>query len=82
MSIKYPDSKVHLVGFDSRYIYEEELKSFKDINIQSYINVESQKAILNKLEYFFDNLEIKFVGFDIFSRVDAKTSEDFKLNVG
>ncbi len=81
MSIKYPDSKVHLVGFDSRYIYEEELKSFKDINIQSYINVESQKAILNKLEYFFDNLEIKFVGFDIFSRVDAKTSEDFKLNV-
>ena len=81
MSIKYPDSKVHLVGFDSRYIYEEELNTFKDINIQSYINVESQKAILNKLEYFFENLEIEFVGFDIFSKVDAKTSEDFKLNV-
>ncbi len=81
MSVKYPNSKVHLVGFDSRYIYEEELKSFRDIDIQSYINVESQKAILNKLEYFFDNLEIKFVGFDIFSRVDAKTSEDFELDV-
>jgi sialic acid synthase SpsE len=81
ISIKYPDSKVHLVGFDSRYIYEEELKTFRDINIQSYINVESQKAILNKLEHFFENLEIKFVGFDIFSKVDAKTSEDFKLNV-
>ena len=81
ISVKYPNSKVHLVGFDSRYIYEEELKSFRDIDIQGYINVESQKAILNKLEYFFDNLEIKFVGFDIFSRVDAKTSEDFNIDV-
>jgi len=80
ISIKYPDSTVHLVGFDSRYIYEEELETFKNINIQNYINVESQKAILNKLEYFFDNLTIKFVGFDIFSEVDAKTSENFKFN--
>jgi N-acetylneuraminate synthase len=79
ISIKYPNSKVHLVGFDSRYIYEEKAETFKDISIQNYINVESQKAILNKLEYFFDNLEIKFVGFDIFSEIDAKTSENFEL---
>ncbi|MBT7623926.1 MAG: hypothetical protein HN595_05300 [Flavobacteriaceae bacterium] len=78
ISVKYPNSRVHLVGFDSRYIYEEEANTFKDINIQNYINVESQKAIVTKLEYFFDNLEIKFVGFDIFSGVDAKTSENFK----
>ena len=80
ISIKYPNSEVHLVGFDHRYIYEEELKSFLEINLQNFLNVESQKAISNKLEIFFDNLKIKFVGFDIYSEIDAKTAELFEYS--
>ena len=79
ISIKYPNSLVDLVGFDHRYIYEENLKSFKELNIQNYLNVESQKSVSNKLEYFFDNLKIKFVGFDIYSQIDAKSAQFFEF---
>ena len=80
ISIKYPNSEVHLVGFDHRYIYEEELESFLDINLQNFLNVESQKAISSKLQQFFDNLKIKYVGFDIYSEIDAKTSQHFEYS--
>ena len=78
ISIKYPNSIVHLVGFDHRYIYEENIKSFKKLSLQNYINVESQKILSSKLQYFFDNLDIKYVGFDANSVIDPKSGQIFE----
>ncbi len=69
---KYPTHIVDLVGFDFRYIYEHENISIGD-NLQSLINVESQKIFSPKLKDFFKNIIIQIISFDEFSDVDPKT---------
>jgi sialic acid synthase SpsE len=71
---KYGACQIDLVGFDFRYIYEHE-SSLSDLDIQAYINVESQKIFPSKLKKFFPDLNINIIGFDDFSDIDPKTGE-------
>ena len=72
ISHEYPDSEVHLVGFDNRYIYENDESEF---DVQSFINVESQRILHKKIDSFYENLSVKMVGFELFSFIDAKTGK-------
>lgn len=76
----YKGSKVDLVGFDFRYIYEQEAQ-FSTVDIQSYINIESQKILSSKVKNLFPDLNIKFIGFDDFSDIDPKTGTVINKNV-
>ena len=77
---KHKGCKVDLVGFDFRYIYEKEAK-LSDLDIQSYINIESQKIISSKLKMLFPDLNISFIGFDDFSDIDPKTGDIINKNI-
>ena len=77
---KHEGCKVDLVGFDFRYIYEKEAK-LSDLDIQSYINIESQKIISSKLKMLFPDLNISFIGFDDFSDIDPKTGDIIDKNI-
>lgn len=76
----YKGSKVDLVGFDFRYIYEQEAQ-FSTVDIQSYINIESQKILSSKLKNLFPDLKISFIGFDDFSDIDPKTGDIINKNI-
>jgi sialic acid synthase SpsE len=71
---KYGICQIDLVGFDFRYIYEQET-SLSDLDIQAYINIESQKIFSSKLKKMFPDLIINIIGFDDFSDIDPKTGE-------
>ena len=72
ISKKYSGSSVDLVGFDFRYIYENET-DLLNFNFQSFINIESQKIFSNKLKSLFKNIIIRFIGFEDFSDIDPKS---------
>ena len=65
-------STVDLVGFDFRYIYEEEARN-PEAGIQAFINIESQKILAIKLKKLFTDITVRFIGFDDFSDIDPKT---------
>lgn len=77
---KHEVCTVDLVGFDFRYIYEKEAKLL-DLDIQSFIDIESQKILSGKLKNLFPDLNISFIGFDVFSDIDPKTGNIIKRNI-
>ena len=77
---KYQGCIVDLVGFDFRYIYEHEAQ-VSDVDIQSYIDIESQKILSSKLKSLFPDLNIRFIGFDDFSDIDPKTGDIINKNI-
>ena len=74
---KYPNSRVDLVGFDFRFIYEKDIIKIDD-QLQSYIDVESQKVFNYKIKNLFNDLVIRFIGFDDNSDIDPKTGNLIK----
>ena len=74
---KYPNSKVDLVGFDFRYIYEKDIIKIGD-QLQSYIDIESQRVFSYKIKNLFNDLVIRFIGFDDYSDIDPKTGNLIK----
>lgn len=65
-------TRVDLVGFDFRYIYEK-TSNLSRLDIQAYTNIESQKLFYGRLRYLVPNMDIKIIGFDEHSDIDPKT---------
>ena len=76
---KFPNSVVDLVGFDNRFIYENNgIDFFENIDfVQSFINIESQKLLTPKLKEYFKNISIRLISYDEFADIDPKTSQFF-----
>tara|TARA_X000000368_G_scaffold418149_1_gene416786 strand:- start:10189 stop:11514 length:1326 start_codon:yes stop_codon:yes gene_type:complete len=77
---KYPNSIVDLVGFDFRFIYEKDMIKIDD-KLQSYIDIESQRVFSYKIKSLFDDLVIRYVGFDDYSDIDPKTGQLIERSV-
>ena len=76
---KHKGAIVDLVGFDFRYIYEDRSK-LSNNDLQSYINIESQKILAGKLKGLFTDITIRVIGFDDFSDIDPKTGSVINKN--
>ena len=77
---KYANAIVDLVGFDHRFIYETNEKSFFDNSdfVQSFINIESQRLLTPQLKDFFKKLTLRFISYDEFADIDPKTGNHFQ----
>ena len=77
---KYANAIVDLVGFDHRFIYETNEKSFFDNSdfVQSFINIESQRLLTPQLKDFIKKLTLRFISYDEFADIDPKTGNHFQ----